>query len=67
MKFEVVNNQGETVMYTFHVSCLPTLRQVKSMTKSGYKFKIDGKIVSKSKVEQLIQDNQNKQGREFGG
>ena len=67
MKFEVINNQGETVMYTFHISCLPTLRQVKSMVKNGYKFKIDDKIVSKGKVEQLIQDSQNKREREFVG
>ena len=65
MKFEGGNNQGKAVMYTFHISCLPTPRQIESMVKNGYKFKIDGKIVSKGKVEQLIQDNQNKQECEF--
>lgn len=59
MKFECVNREGRTMSSTTYMSCLPTERQIESMSKAGYKFKLDGKIISKKKVKELIGENEN--------
>ena len=54
MKFEIINTENKTVMNTTSVSCIPDKDSLISMSKSGYKFKIDGKILSTKKIiEQL--------------
>lgn len=56
MKFEVVNSNGKTVMQCSSVSCIPDNTQLSLMTKAGYKFKIDNKIVNQSKVKEFIKN-----------
>ena len=50
MEFEVFNDKGVRVFYTYQEQCIPTKTQISSMLKQGYKFKIDGKNLSKSKA-----------------
>ena len=50
MKFEIINTENKTVMNTTDVSCIPEKELLMSMSKSGYKFKIDGKILSVKKI-----------------
>lgn len=52
--FEVIGPDGRGKMRTHALSCLPTVSEIKSMASCGYKFKLDGKTVSKSVVIQLL-------------
>ncbi len=53
MKFEVINQDKKVVMYCSSIECIPDEDEILSMTKAGYKFKIDGKIVSKKQIIEL--------------
>ena len=53
MKFQVVNSVGENVFCTYFLSCWPSDSQLSSMAEAGYKFKIDGKVVSKKKIKEI--------------
>ena len=52
MKFEVVNSGGETVMQTEYIECIPDQTILDAMYKSGYRFKLNGKMATKKKVEE---------------
>lgn len=52
--FEVIGPDGKGKMRTHTLSCLPTVSEIKSMASCGYKFKLDGKTVSKSVVIRLL-------------
>ncbi len=54
MKFEVINDKGKVVFNTTETSCLPTKTEINSMTKAGYKFKIDNKSIAKKKLEEMM-------------
>ena len=54
MKFEVINDKGKTVYYTHKEKDIPCKEYLNSMINASYKFKIDGKISSKKKIEELI-------------
>lgn len=56
MKFQVINDKGIGVMETHFASCMPDGAQLASMSKAGYKFKIDGKAVSIKKIKE-VRDN----------
>lgn len=53
MKFEVINSGGETVMQTEYVECIPDQAILDAMYKSGYRFKLNGKVATKKKVEDV--------------
>ena len=53
MKFEIVNQDGKTVMQTESTECIPDRENIDLMIKGKYKFKIDGKIVSKKKIDEI--------------
>ena len=53
MKVEVINDKGKTVYYTCKEKDIPNKEYLNSMSDAGYKFKIDGKVASKKKVEEL--------------
>ena len=54
MKFEVVNDKNKTVYYTHKEKDIPNKEYLNSMIDAGYKLKIDGKVASKKRVEELI-------------
>lgn len=56
MIFEVINDKGKTVMNTNDLSCIPNKKQLLEMSTSGYKFKIDGKVISKNKIIEIIKE-----------
>lgn len=56
MKFQVINDKGIDVMETHFASCMPDDAQLASMSKAGYKFKINGKAASIKKVKE-VRDN----------
>ncbi len=54
MIFEVVNKDGKTEMNTEYIQYIPTKSQMASMSKVAYKFKIDGKITTKKRIDELL-------------
>lgn len=50
MKFEVVNDKNKVMFRCDDVSCIPDPADIKIMSAGGYKFRIDGKIISARKV-----------------
>ena len=56
MIFEVVNRDGRTDMYTEYTQYIPTKSELASMIKEGYKFKIDGKVATKKRIEELLKE-----------
>ena len=46
-KFQIFNSEGKRIMHTDEVNCLPDKKSIEELAKNGYKFKIDGKTVSK--------------------
>jgi len=57
MLFEVIDPSGKGVMCTNYVSCIPNANQLSSMTSAGYKFKIDGKNITKKKLLEYVDEN----------
>lgn len=53
MKFEIINQEDKTVMQTGYVECIPDKETIDFMIRGRYKFKIDGKIVSKKKIDEI--------------
>ena len=62
MKFEAVLN-GITMMSTEDIECVPGEDQISSMTKAGYKFKIDGKIVTSKKIKEFLEPDKKEEGK----
>ena len=56
MLFQVINDKGITTMSTEYESCIPDDSQLSSMSKAGYKFRIDGKTASVKRVKE-VRDN----------
>ena len=54
MKFEVINSNGHVVMNTDMIECVPALDELNAMSNAGYRYKVDGKIVAKSKVIEAV-------------
>lgn len=61
MKFKVINPNGRTVMSTEYICCIPDEYELKSMSKAGYKFQIDGKNATLKKIKELVQKYDNKE------
>lgn len=53
MKFEVINDKGQVVMTTTSTECIPDKDMLDNMSKSGYKFRLDGKTVTKKQLSEL--------------
>lgn len=53
MKFEVINDKNKTVYHTHKIKDIPIKDFLTSMINAGYRFKIDGKVASKKRVEEL--------------
>lgn len=56
MKFEIFNESGTILFNTEYKECIPNSTELSAMTKARCKFKIDGKIVSKKKIEELLKN-----------
>lgn len=53
MKFQVMTDKGDWVMETYYPSCIPNDTLLTSMSKAGYKFRIDGKATSVKKIKEI--------------
>ena len=54
MKFEVINQFGITAMWCDEFSCIPSPEELKSISSAGYRFKLDGKIISCSALVERL-------------
>lgn len=54
MHFEVVDDKNRILMNTDSLSCIPDKETIDNMSKSGYKFKLDGKFLNKKKLQELL-------------
>ena len=53
MQFEIFNDKGNRVLITDKEKYIPLAEYIEQMAKNGYKFKIDGALVSKKKVNEI--------------
>lgn len=58
MKFEIFNEKNKVVFNTQEKQCLPDKHQINTMIKIGYKFKIDGKLLTKKQLTELINNKE---------
>lgn len=56
MLFEAINDKGKVTFWCQQVSCIPTMREIVSMINAGYRFKIDGKIVTKKRIKEWMEE-----------
>lgn len=57
MKFEVIDDKNKTIYYTYKIKDIPPNEDLTSINNAGYKFKIDGRIASRKKIEELKSEN----------
>lgn len=56
MKFEVVNMYGKTVMHTSQEKCIPDKNERNLLYAAGYRFKLNGKTITKKKLEEELKE-----------
>ena len=56
MKFEVVNDKNKVVMNTTSPGCIPSKDALSLMSKAGYKFKLNGKVVTIRKLYETLKE-----------
>lgn len=54
MNFEVINEKNNVVFNTPQKECIPSKQAINTMLKIGYKFKIDGKALTKKQINELL-------------
>jgi hypothetical protein len=53
MKFEVISSNGRCMQSTEYAECVP-YDMLEGLASHGYKFRVDGKIIPKSRVKSAI-------------
>lgn len=59
MLFEIYSEKGRRLFYTTSEECLPPKEQINSMSKAGYKFKLDNKTVTIKKIKEQLKEASN--------
>ena len=54
MKYEVLNINNQVMFFTFSEKCIHSKQEIEIMSKAGYKFRLDDKNISKSKLLEEI-------------
>lgn len=60
MKFEVINPNGQVVLTTTSLNCIPEQNILEGMSRAGYKFRVDGKITTKKSIKETFYENKSK-------
>ena len=53
MEFEIFNEKGARIFYTYQEQCIPSKSEIKSMLASNHRIKLDGKNLSKTKAIEI--------------
>ena len=56
MRFEVINSESTTLMQTTTWLCIPDKPMLTSMAKAGYRFKLDGRIITPKKLDEKMKE-----------
>lgn len=56
MNFEVLNDKNQVIMHTDFINCVPEVQILTLISKSGYKFRLDGKIVTLKKLKDYLKE-----------
>ena len=56
MKFEVINDKNIIVMNTTSIYCIPNKEMLILMSKAGYRFRLDGKIITTKKLNDMLKE-----------
>lgn len=54
--FEVFNDKGKRLFFTYEKSCIPPKEQLKAIIKDGYKIKVNGATITKKKLDELLKE-----------
>ena len=55
MLFEVIKKESlEVVFHTEYISCIPGESELKNIRQSGYRFRINNKIVDKERIIEIV-------------
>ena len=54
MKFQVFGKDNQCRFVTESKSCIPCVEELTHISKAGYKFKLDGKSVSLSRLKEEL-------------
>lgn len=55
MKFQIFGKDNQCKFVTEYKSCIPDISELIIMTKSGYKFRLNGKLISLSKLKESLE------------
>lgn len=55
MKYEVFDGKNKRVFITQEMESIHTKSEIDSMNKAGYKFKVNNKTITKTKLLEFIQ------------
>lgn len=53
MIFEVINNNGQVVMWTDSIECIPNTDELKAINNAGYRHSVNGRIIAYNKVDEM--------------
>ena len=51
MKFQVFGKDNQCRFVTESKSCIPNIKELTAISKAGFKFKLDGKVVSLARLK----------------
>lgn len=54
MKFQVFGKDNQCRFVTESKNCIPDIKELTAISKAGYKFKLDGKVVSLSRLKEEL-------------
>lgn len=54
MKFQIFGKDNKCKLVAESKACIPNMQELKLMSKVGYKFKLDGKVVSLAKLKEIL-------------
>ena len=54
--FEVFNDKGKRLFFTYDKSCIPPKEQLEAIIKDGYKIKVNETTITKKKLNELLKE-----------
>jgi hypothetical protein len=60
MKFEIINDKNQVVMWCEQVSCIPPLEELKLMSQSRYRYKckLNGKNITLKRLKEMMDNKE---------
>lgn len=55
MKFQIFGKDNQCRFVTESKSCIPSIKELTAISKAGFKFKLDGKVVSLVRLKEELE------------